>query len=128
VLGRWDPLRIEQVIANLLSNACKYGAGKPIEIQVGEEHGRARLSVQDHGIGIPAADRDRIFERFERAASRRHYGGLGLGLYISRQVVQAHAGAIRVQSQTGEGSTFIVDLPLQPASRELPDAADALRA
>jgi signal transduction histidine kinase/FixJ family two-component response regulator len=128
VLGRWDPLRIEQVIANLLSNACKYGAGKPIEIQVGEEHGRARLSVQDHGIGIPAADRDRIFERFERAASRRHYGGLGLGLYISRQVVQAHAGAIRVQSQTGEGSTFIVDLPLQPASRELSDAADALRA
>jgi signal transduction histidine kinase/CheY-like chemotaxis protein len=112
VYGRWDPARIEQVIANLLSNACKYGAGKPVRVTVGSAGGAARLSVQDQGIGIIAADRDRIFERFERASSGRHYGGLGLGLYIARQVVEAHGGQIAVTSAAGAGSTFTVELPL----------------
>jgi signal transduction histidine kinase/CheY-like chemotaxis protein len=113
VVGLWDPLRIEQVIANLVSNACKYGAGKPIRVTVQGESRLARLSVRDHGIGIAPADRERIFERFERATSARHYGGLGLGLYITRQVVEAHGGTIQVASHAGAGSTFSVELPLQ---------------
>jgi signal transduction histidine kinase len=125
VLGRWDPLRIEQVVANLLSNACKYGAGKPIRISVEVNGDRARLSVRDHGIGIAPADRERIFERFERAASARHYGGLGLGLYITRQVVEAHGGTIRVVSHTGAGSTFAVELPLESPRRESREARRA---
>jgi signal transduction histidine kinase len=125
VMGRWDPLRIEQVIANLLSNACKYGAGKPIRVEVGMAGPRARLSVRDHGIGIAPADRERIFERFERAASARHYGGLGLGLYITRQVVEAHGGTIWVASHAGAGSTFSVELPLETPRREVREARDA---
>jgi signal transduction histidine kinase len=77
----------------------------------------ARLAVRDHGIGIAPTDRERIFERFERASSVRHYGGLGLGLYITRQVVEAHGGTIRVVSHTGAGSTFAVELPLTVPSR-----------
>jgi signal transduction histidine kinase/DNA-binding response OmpR family regulator len=118
VVGRWDSLRLEQVIANLLSNAAKYGAGKPIRVCVERDGDRARLSVRDHGIGIAPIDRERIFERFERAASVRHYGGLGLGLYITRQVVEAHGGTIRVVSHIGDGSTFAVELPLVPPRPE----------
>lgn len=125
VMGRWDPLRLEQVIANLLSNACKYGAGKPIRVEVGMEGKLARLSVKDHGIGIAPADRERIFERFERAASARHYGGLGLGLYITRQVVEAHGGTIRVASNAGAGSTFSVELPLEAPRREMREVGHA---
>jgi signal transduction histidine kinase len=125
VMGRWDPLRIEQVIANLLSNACKYGAGKPIRVEVGLEGKLARLSVRDHGIGIAPADRERIFERFERAASARHYGGLGLGLYITRQVVEAHGGTIRVASHAGAGSTFSVELPLDTPRRDVRETGHA---
>jgi signal transduction histidine kinase len=115
VVGRWDPLRIEQVVANLISNACKYGGGKPIEVAVESEGQRARLSVRDHGLGIAAGQRDRIFERFERAPARGPSDGLGLGLYITRQVVEAHGGKIAVTSEPGTGSTFSVELPLEPA-------------
>jgi signal transduction histidine kinase len=118
VVGRWDPLRIEQVVANLVSNACKYGAGRPVHVSVAQDGAVARLSVRDHGIGIAPADRERIFERFERAASARHYGGLGLGLYITRQVVEAHGGAIQVVSHTGAGSTFSVELPVEAPRRD----------
>ncbi len=111
VVGHWDALRIDQVVTNLLSNAAKFGAGKPIEVLLGEEAGRARLSVRDHGIGIDLAHQARIFERFERAVPVKHYGGLGLGLYISRRIVEAHGGALRVVSAPGEGSTFILELP-----------------
>ena len=115
VIGRWDAMRMAQMISNLLSNACKYGAGKPIELLVETGAERARLTVADHGIGIPPADLDRIFQPFERAVSFRHYGGLGLGLYITRQVVEAHGGTIQVQSELGQGSTFVVELPLDRA-------------
>jgi signal transduction histidine kinase len=111
VEGTWDRQRLDQVVTNLLANALKYGAGHPIRIRVDLEGDRARLSIADEGIGIRAADHDRIFERFERAAPVRNYGGLGLGLWITRQIVEAHGGQIRVESAPGRGSTFEVLLP-----------------
>jgi signal transduction histidine kinase len=113
IVGRWDRMRIDQIVSNLLSNALKYGENNPIEITVGREADRARLVVRDHGVGIAASDLPRIFERFERAAAR-HIGGFGLGLWIVRQVVDALDGTIAVESRLGSGSVFIVELPLQP--------------
>jgi signal transduction histidine kinase len=112
----FDPLRIEQVVANLLSNAIKYGRGKPIEVKLLRDGTRVRLDVRDHGIGVPAEDQSRIFDRFARAVSVREYGGLGLGLFISRQIVEAHGGSIGVQSEPGEGATFTVEFPLDRES------------
>jgi signal transduction histidine kinase len=118
VRGHWDRTRIEQVLANLLSNAIKYGGGRPVEVAVAAGDGAGRVSVSDHGIGIAAVDQARIFDRFERAASVRNYGGLGLGLYITRQIVDAHGGTIRIDSQPGAGTTFTVELPADgPRSR-----------
>ncbi|WP_437331217.1 AAA family ATPase [Sorangium sp. So ce381] len=110
-VGLWDRSRVDQIVTNLVANAIKFGAGKPIEIVLGEEAGTTRLSVKDHGIGVDPARQERIFDRFERAVSDRHYGGLGLGLYISRQIAQAHGGSIRVESAPGAGATFTVELP-----------------
>lgn len=115
--GEWDRLRLEQIVMNLLSNAAKYGAGRPIEIEVDGGEATARFSVRDHGIGIPEEHQSRIFERFERAVSDRHYGGLGLGLWIVRQIVDAFGGTIEVESRVGEGSTFTVLLPRVPKKR-----------
>ena len=103
-------MRLEQVVVNLLSNAIKYGAGQPIVVRIELEGGNARLIVRDRGIGIAVADQARIFERFERAVSL-DYGGLGLGLHITREIVRAHGGTIRVESELGEGAAFIVELP-----------------
>jgi signal transduction histidine kinase len=111
VVGSWDRSRLDQVVTNLLSNAIKFGAGKPIEIHVEQDAGIARLIVQDLGIGIDPAETSRIFEPFERAVSSRHYGGLGLGLYIARSIVAAHGGSIHIKSQPGAGATFTVELP-----------------
>jgi len=111
VVGHWDPTRIEQITTNLLSNAIKYGQGKPILVQVSHENGTARLSVHDQGIGIAPEQQARIFDRFERAVSVRHYGGFGLGLWIVRQIVEASGGQVTVESQVGQGSTFTVELP-----------------
>jgi PAS domain S-box-containing protein len=116
VVGRWDPNRIGQVIANLLSNALKYGAGKPVEVSVERVAGRARLVIEDHGIGVAPEDQARIFERFERAASVRNYGGLGLGLWISKQIVEKHGGSIAVASRPAAGARFVVELPLEGAA------------
>ncbi|RYZ43044.1 MAG: PAS domain S-box protein [Myxococcaceae bacterium] len=110
VKGHWDRLRMEQVLVNLLTNAMKYGAGRTIRLEVTRHARGARLVVQDHGLGIPLEAQARIFERFERAASR-NYGGLGLGLFIVRQIVDAHGGSIRVESSPGYGARFIVELP-----------------
>jgi signal transduction histidine kinase len=115
VRGYWDRLRISQVVTNLLSNAVKYGAGKPVEVEFGPQGERARLVVRDHGIGVDPADQAQIFERFERAVSSRNYGGLGLGLYIVKRIVEAHGGTIRVESRPGEGASFEVEIPQQPA-------------
>jgi PAS domain S-box-containing protein len=115
VRGLWDRLRISQVVTNLLANAVKYGGGKGVEVEFGPRDERAWLEVRDHGIGIEPSDLSQIFERFERAVSSRNYGGLGLGLYIVKRIVEAHGGTIRVESAPGEGSTFTVELPLRPA-------------
>ncbi|HEX8698079.1 MAG TPA: PAS domain-containing protein [Myxococcaceae bacterium] len=113
LVGQWDRMRLEQVLINLLSNALKYGAGKPVTISVVLSDGRAQLTVEDRGIGIAPLDQERIFGRFERAVSARHYGGLGMGLFIVRQIVEAMGGTIRVVSSLGEGAKFIVQLPLE---------------
>ncbi len=110
-VGQWDRLRLEQVVVNLLTNALKYGAGGPVRLAVESDTGVARLVVQDAGIGIDPRDVPRIFERFERAVSSRNYGGMGLGLYISRQLVEALGGTIRVDSRPGAGARFTVELP-----------------
>lgn len=112
--GRWDRSRLDQVLANLLANALKFGPGHPVEITIEQEGDRALLSVRDHGIGIEPAQQRTIFDRFQRAVSERHYGGLGLGLYICRRIVEAHGGTIRADSQPGAGATFTVELPLDP--------------
>ncbi|QRN96738.1 GAF domain-containing protein [Archangium violaceum] len=111
VSGQWDRLRLEQVVTNLISNAVKYGQGNPIELTVDVEGGSARLVVRDSGIGIAPEHLDRVFGRFERAVSERHYGGFGLGLWIARQIIEAMGGHISVRSQLGQGSTFCVQLP-----------------
>ncbi len=108
----YDPGRLDQVMSNLLSNAVKYGRGGPIRVSVHEVNGRCRIEVEDRGIGIAPDDLERVFERFERAVSVRNYGGLGLGLWIVRRLVEAHGGTIHVRSALGEGSTFTVELPL----------------
>jgi signal transduction histidine kinase len=112
VIGAWDPLRVAQVVSNLFSNAIKYGGGKPIDVVLTADAHVARLSIHDRGIGIESDDQARVFDRFERAVSVRHYGGFGLGLWIARQVVEASHGKISVKSEPGEGSTFVVELPL----------------
>ena len=111
VVGRWDPLRLEQVLFNLLANATKFATGAPVEIRLQRQGGTAHLSVTDHGVGIEADNQARIFERFERGVSAAHYGGLGLGLYICRWIADAHGGSIRVFSQPGQGATFTLQLP-----------------
>ncbi len=113
-VGHWDRLRLEQVMTNLLSNAIKYGAGTPIHIRVEGGASHVRLAVREEGIGIAPEARERIFGKFERAVSERNYGGLGLGLYITRQIVEALGGTIRVESAPGEGATFTVELPRNP--------------
>jgi signal transduction histidine kinase len=113
VLGSWDAVRLDQVLSNLLANAVKYGAGKPIEVAVEAEAGAVQLSVRDHGIGISRAKQAVIFDRFERAVPEREYSGLGLGLWIVRTIVQAMNGQVSVASRPGEGATFRVLLQRQ---------------
>ena len=110
--GYWDRLRLEQVVTNLLGNAIKYGAGEPVCISIDEdEAGVAVIEVRDHGPGVPPERIRDIFERFERAAPLPHYGGLGLGLYLAREIVQAHEGQIEAHNVASGGACFIVRLP-----------------
>jgi PAS domain S-box-containing protein len=118
VVGQWDRVRLDEVVTNLVSNAIKYGRGQPILIRLSAEDERVRLEVIDHGIGIAAADQPELFHRFQRFVSDRDYGGFGLGLWISHQLVEAMGGTLRATSRLGEGSTFTVDLP----RRRVPDA------
>jgi PAS domain S-box-containing protein len=116
VLGCWDALRLEQVVTNLMSNALKFGAGRPVRLRVEELGEQVRLTVSDEGIGMDEAVLKRLFGRFERGVSDRHYGGLGLGLFITRQVLEAMGGQVSVRSELGQGATFTVELPREPLS------------
>jgi PAS domain S-box-containing protein len=109
--GFWDRGRLDQVLTNLVSNAIKYGDGKPIEVTVDVDGDQAVIGVRDHGVGIPPSEHVRIFGRFERAASSRNYGGIGLGLWIVRQIVDALGGQVSVESRPSAGSLFRVSLP-----------------
>jgi signal transduction histidine kinase len=120
VRGRWDRARLEQVVTNLVSNAIKFGEQRPIEIAIEAKDGIARLAVTDRGIGIEDGSLGTIFERFHRGVPIDHYGGLGLGLYISRRIVEAHGGSIRVESAPGQGATFTVELPCAACARQTP--------
>jgi len=113
VVGSWDRLRVETIVSNLVSNAIKFGEGGRVQVKLRRAGTMARLTISDHGIGIPPEVQARIFEKFERAVPRQHYGGFGLGLWIARQLVVAHAGTIRVESAVGQGSTFTIELPLE---------------
>ncbi|HEX7639347.1 MAG TPA: hybrid sensor histidine kinase/response regulator [Burkholderiaceae bacterium] len=111
IFGEWDEFRLEQVVVNLLNNALRYGAGKPVRVELRQMPGAAEIRVVDQGIGIAPEDRARIFEQFVRVGERTRAPGLGLGLYITRQLVEAHGGTISVDSVPGEGATFTVALP-----------------
>ena len=112
--GDFDAPRLSQVFHNLLSNALKFGAGRSVEVRLRPDGRLVHLDFVDHGLGIQPEDKARIFERFERAVSARNYGGLGLGLWVAREVVEAHAGRIEVADTPGGGTTFHITLPLDP--------------
>ncbi|MGN8140329.1 hybrid sensor histidine kinase/response regulator [Pseudomonas sp. 22105] len=113
VEGNWDEFRIEQVVSNLLTNALRYGGKSPIQVRVYRQGNEARVEVQDQGIGISEENQKRIFQQFERVSAKTVVAGLGLGLFISEQIVAAHGGSIVVESKINEGALFRVCLPLQ---------------
>jgi signal transduction histidine kinase len=110
-LGDWEPLRVEQVVSNFLSNAIKYGEGKPILLTIDRSGPDAELSIQDHGAGISEKDLARLFGKFERGTQTSAQTGVGLGLYISKQLLEAMGGGVTVTSQRHKGSTFTLRLP-----------------
>jgi signal transduction histidine kinase/DNA-binding NarL/FixJ family response regulator len=116
--GAWDRARVEQAVAALVSNALKFGPGRPVEVAVTREGGMGRVRVLDRGIGIPEDQLERIFERFGRAVSSRAYGGLGLGLYLARRAAEAHGGRAWADPREGGGACFTLELPLEKEERE----------
>lgn len=112
-----DPFRLEQVLVNLLSNALKYAAGKPVEIQTVKDSFFAKIIVKDSGMGIPPEKLEKIFDRYERADSNANISGLGLGLYIVKEIVSQHNGRVSVESTLNEGSTFTVEIPLASSNQ-----------
>ena len=113
LVGLWDRSRLDQILTNLVTNAIKYGQGKPVDVTIASASGLAEMRVADRGIGVDPAQQERIFGKFERAASQRNYGGLGLGLWITRELVELMNGQVRVESSPGHGATFIVSLPCE---------------
>jgi len=127
-IGCWDRERLRQIVSNLISNAIKYGDGKPIDVTVRAEGGHARLVVRDQGLGIAPRDQERIFGRFERAANSGNFGGIGLGLWIVKQIVNVFGGAVSVESAPGAGSTFVVELPYAALAQRIAWSARAQEA
>lgn len=111
VTGTWDEFRIEQIIINLITNALRYGDAKTIAVTLTATDVSAELKVRDHGLGISPAEQARIFEKFERGDTQKASEGLGMGLYIARQLAEAHKGTLVVDSTLGTGSTFTLTLP-----------------
>jgi signal transduction histidine kinase len=112
-----DRYRLEQLLDNLLTNAIKYGEGKPIGVKVQAFADRVEINIRDHGMGIAKENLERIFQRFERVASPTNIAGLGIGLYVSKKIVEAQGGSIAVDSQLGQGSTFLIRLPYRQTRR-----------
>ncbi len=112
IIGNWDKTRIDQVVVNLISNAIKYAAGSKITVEASKNETHAFLSVRDNGPGIPKEKIPAVFQRYERANHDRNVVGLGLGLFICRQIIEAHGGTIRVQSEEKKGAAFLIELPL----------------
>jgi PAS domain S-box-containing protein len=112
IVGQWDRFRLDEAFSNIISNAIKYGAGHPIDIQLQASDENAVLVVEDHGIGIAPDDLSRIFGRFERTVASKNYGGLGLGLYIARQIIEQHRGSIRAENRPCGGARFVIKVPL----------------
>lgn len=119
--GIWDQIRIEQAISNLMTNAIKYGEGSPIEVEVKKDNHLAKITVKDNGIGIDPKQQKIIFERFKRATEDVKFQGLGVGLFIVKQIVEAHGGKVTVKSQLGKGSSFTIELPIKEEVLEHPD-------
>jgi signal transduction histidine kinase len=113
--GVWDRLRVEQVCRNVLSNAIRFGAGRPIEVAVDADHDFATVAIRDHGVGIAPEQQSKIFERFERGVEQRT-GGFGIGLWIVKNICVAMGGTVSVESTLGEGACFTVMLP-RPSAR-----------
>ena len=111
VVGRWDRIRLDQAVTNLITNALKFGLGRPIEVSAAAADRWATLVVSDRGLGVRASQREAIFRPFERAVPVRHYGGLGLGLFIVRTIVTRYGGTVHVEPRDGDGSRFVVRLP-----------------
>ncbi|MBV8507816.1 MAG: HAMP domain-containing histidine kinase [Alphaproteobacteria bacterium] len=113
-----DPTAVEQILENLLSNAIRFGPGRPVEVSLASDGESAQLSVRDEGVGIPDCDKEQIFERFHRSRRAKPNGGFGVGLWVTRQLVRAMRGEIKVSSSPGAGSAFTVRLPLRPGGAE----------
>ncbi|HEX7838050.1 MAG TPA: PAS domain-containing sensor histidine kinase [Kofleriaceae bacterium] len=111
-VGSWDRSRLDQLVTNLVSNAIRYAAGSPIAVRMARRDGEVVSAVRDRGPGLPEDELARIFERFHRGASMRHFGGLGLGLYVVRQITEAHGGSVTAENLTGGGACFTVRLPI----------------
>jgi PAS domain S-box-containing protein len=121
--GSWDRLRVEQIVRNLLSNAIRFGAGRPIEVLVESDADFARVAVRDHGIGIAPEQQAKIFERFERGGEQRS-GGFGIGLWIVRTLCAAMGGTVTVESTLGDGACFTAMLPRRPARQTVESASE----
>ena len=117
IVGQWDRFRLDEALSNVLSNAIKYGAGHPIDIQLQARDEKAVLVVEDRGIGIAPDDLCRIFGRFERTIASKNYGGLGLGLYITRQIIEQQGGSIRAENRSHGGARFVIELPLGSSTK-----------
>jgi hypothetical protein len=126
IVGYWDDMAVEEMVRNLLSNAIRFGEGQPIRVAVAAVKGGARIGVEDHGRGIPALERRRIFTRGVHAPAHRG-GGLGLGLWIVRELVRAHGGRAMVTSKLGHGATFTVTLRERPPERAARSTAPGTR-
>lgn len=123
VPARFDRARVEQAVAHLVSNALKYGQGKPVDVTLEVRGDAARVAVRDRGIGVDPGEHERIFGRFERAVSTLHYGGFGLGLFVARRTAEGHGGTLTVESTPAGGATFVLALPLAGAAARLRAAA-----
>jgi signal transduction histidine kinase len=119
VHGHWDRVRIEQVVENLVSNAAKYGLGRPVRVFVTSSDSTARIGVEDQGRGIPVEARERIFRPYERLPHGPDMPGLGIGLYVTVEIVKAHGGSIHIENGPSGGSVFIVELPRDPPTRDV---------